>query len=141
MIELKRLTDAFILLKKEAKEDTKSVDKANVDNNFNMSALHFKWLDYLHEWRRVKKALDSMKKRTIRDLYTYYTTEFDIKLTSKDQIFLYIEADDKYINLNEKYEISKDIIEFCISVSKILENKQWEIKNYLDWLKYSNGMN
>jgi len=140
MIEINRLKDAFSDLKEQAKEDCKAIDKVNIDVNFKMSALHYKWLDFQHEWKRVKKALNNMKLKTTRELYQFYVQDFDLKLTTKEQIYLFIESDNKHIVIKEKLELADDIIDFCISVSKILENKNWEIKHYLTYLTWRDGV-
>ena len=59
----------------------------------------------------------------------------------KNEIANYIESDDEVIKLKQQLVILQEKITYLDSVIKMINNRGFQIKNALDWLKFSHGNN
>ena len=59
----------------------------------------------------------------------------------KNEIANYIESDDDVIKLKQQLVILQEKITYLDSVIKMINNRGFQIKNALDWLKFSHGNN
>ena len=59
----------------------------------------------------------------------------------KTEISNYIESDNDIINLKRKLVMVQEKIYYLDSVIKMINNRGFQIKNALDWLKFSHGNN
>ena len=59
----------------------------------------------------------------------------------KNEITNYIESDDDVIKLKQQLVILQEKITYLDSVIKMINNRGFQIKNALDWLKFSHGNN
>ena len=57
----------------------------------------------------------------------------------KTEISNYIESDNDIINLKRKLVMVQEKIYYLDSVIKMINNRGFQIKNALDWLKFSHG--
>ena len=59
----------------------------------------------------------------------------------KNEMANYIESDDDVIKLKQQLVILQEKITYLDSVIKMINNRGFQIKNALDWLKFSHGNN
>ena len=59
----------------------------------------------------------------------------------KNEIANYIESDDDVIKLKQQLVILQEKITYLDSVIKMINNRGFQIKNALEWLKFSHGNN
>ena len=59
----------------------------------------------------------------------------------KNEIANYIESDDDVIKLKQQLVILQEKITYLDSVIRMINNRGFQIKNALDWLKFSHGNN
>jgi hypothetical protein len=57
----------------------------------------------------------------------------------KNEISNYIETDDDYIKIKQNIVVQQEKINYLDSIIKQLNNRGFQIKNALDWLKFSHG--
>ena len=57
----------------------------------------------------------------------------------KNEISNYIETDDDYIKIKQTIVVQQEKINYLDSIIKQLNNRGFQIKNALDWLKFSRG--
>ena len=107
---ISRLYEKWENLKNQAKNDCSPIDKYKPDNNFNLSELYIKWLNYQQDWQRVFLSIESKRKQMYRELIHYYRMDYDMRLDTKDELNLFIETDDRYVLLLEQSKIIKMII-------------------------------
>ena len=50
-----------------------------------------------------------------------------------------IEADDQVIKIKLKVEYQRERVNYLENVIKIINNRQWNIRSIIDWLKFTNG--
>ena len=59
----------------------------------------------------------------------------------KNEIANYIESDDDVIKLKQQLVVLQEKVNYLDSVIRMINNRGFQIKNALDWLKFSHGNN
>lgn len=136
---LSRLYDKWEDLKSQAKSDCTGINRDRLEQDFNLADLNIKWLNYQQDWQRILFSLESKRKRVNRELIEYYKLEYNMKFDTKDELFLFIETDDKYVSLLEQVNVVKALVTYCVDVIDKLKGKSWEIKNWIDWSRWKTG--
>ena len=85
----------------------------------------------------------------IRDKWLYYKGKapssvykempFDLKLTTKEEISMFIDADDDIKKLQYKVAYIDQTLVFLESVLKQINNRTFQIKNAIEWEKFKSG--
>ena len=98
----------------------------------------------------MKKEKELELSQIIRDKWLYYKGKapakiykempFDLKLTTKEEISMFIDADDEVKKLQYKIAYIDQTLVFLESVLKQINNRTFQIKNAIEWEKFKNGM-
>ena len=59
----------------------------------------------------------------------------------KNEMANYIESDDDVIKLKQQLVVLQEKVNYLDSVIRMINNRGFQIKNALDWLKFTNGNN
>ena len=59
----------------------------------------------------------------------------------KINLYKYIESDDDVIKLKQQLVVLQEKVSYMDSVIRMINNRGFQIKNALDWLKFTNGNN
>ena len=51
-----------------------------------------------------------------------------------------IESDSDYIKIEEKVNFQTEKVNYLENVVKIINNRQWQIRSIIDWLKFTQGV-
>ena len=68
----------------------------------------------------------------------YKEKNFDLKLLRQD-VDKFIDSDDEIIKLKQKIEYLKQICHYCESTLKQINNRTFQIKNAIEWKKFTMG--
>jgi hypothetical protein len=63
---------------------------------------------------------------------------FDLKILRQD-LAIYIDSDEHLVKLKNKINYQKEKIDYLESVLKSLNNRNWIIRNAIEWRKFING--
>jgi hypothetical protein len=85
-----------------------------------------KWLYYTG--RMSKEELDQ---------FGWEAFELNILKTEADEM---IESDVDFIKLAEKVNFQEEKVSYLENVIKIVNNRQWQIRSIIDWLKFTQGV-
>jgi hypothetical protein len=85
-----------------------------------------KWLYYTG--RMSKEELDQ---------HGWEPFELNILKNEADQM---IESDSDYIKASEKVNFQQEKVSYLEDVIKIVNNRQWQIRSIIDWLKFTQGV-
>ena len=85
-----------------------------------------KWLYYTG--RMSKEELDQ---------FGWEPFELNILKNEADQM---IESDSDYIKASEKVNFQNEKVNYLEDVVKIVNNRQWQIRSIIDWLKFTQGV-
>jgi len=114
--------------------------------------LHSKYLKIYFEERRKHKALQFQSKDLFLKKYEYYNgrmsqEELDAenwepfqKRLMKNEIDMYLESDKDIIANNIRIVNQQEKLDFLQEVIKNLNQRNYQIKNAIDWSKFTNGI-
>lgn len=112
--------------------------------------LHQKYMELFNMFYLMKRDAEAKLKVIKKEKWLYYKGRapasvykdlpFDLKLTSKEEIDMFIEADEDYQKTTLKLDYIEQTIAFLESILKQLNNRTFQIKNAIEWQKFQNGL-
>jgi len=129
-----------------------SIDQTVLDTESSRTPqLHNKYLVLFMDERLKLKRIENELLVLRRNKWLYYTgrmskeelTQFGwepfelnvLKTESNDLI----DSDNDYIKMSEKTDFQKEIVLYLEGVVKIVQNRQWQIRAMIDWIKFTQG--
>ena len=116
--------------------------------------LHNKYFKIFSDEKLRLVKFESRKKELSRLKWLYYTGkidrysldkmgwepfELDIKSRNKVDLDRFLESDKDMIDIQEKIAYQKEKIEYLESIIKTVVNRNFLIKNIIDWRKFTSG--
>jgi hypothetical protein len=113
--------------------------------------LHNKYLKFFMGERVSLFKLKAEKNKTKKVLIEYYLGELDreelqelgrdqfYKKLLKNEVETYLESDDLYIEINLKVAMQQEKVDYLDAIIRSLNNRNFQIKSALDWLKFTQG--
>ena len=130
---------------KDFKLDDTELDRESV----NIPLLHNKYLIHFNKFNLLRKKADQDHKTLIREKWEYYTGKadpsvyqakpFNIKLLKQD-VDKYLKSDDEIIKLEQKVTYISSIVDYLDRTVKMISNRGFQIKNAIDWQKFTSGV-
>lgn len=137
--KLEKIYLKYKSLKEQADKDCK-FDKSKIDNSFDSTSKKIWWINQKTEWQKVFREFERQRKDQYKKTYEFYYTEFPIKLNTKEEYQLYIESDPNYTSIYTICLVVKEVIQYIDSVLDILKDRAWEVKNFIEYQKFVNGL-
>ena len=121
------------------------------EESTNIPVVHNKYLKiYIGENAQLKRmfAQRSKLKRTLQEYYLGELDQDELEELGRDQFYkkllknevdTYIESDDDFIELNLKVALQQEKVNYLDAILKSINNRGFQIKNAIDWLKFTNG--
>jgi hypothetical protein len=91
-----------------------------------------------NEKRMIKTEYYSGNLNNPEDLAKYGLEPFQYRVT-KQKVSEYIETDKELISILMRKIAHEEIVEYCKSILKELQNRTWQLRTYIDYLKYTSG--
>ena len=142
--------DKFDELKSEAREDLAIVRLENLDQeSYKNQNIKPKWLEYKSRFELLKTQAHIKYTKLYREKWEYYGGKSDAKVYAakpfdlkvlKNDLQMYINADDDIIELQAKITYYEVIIKYIDGIIKSIDNRGWDIRNAQDWKKFEAGM-
>jgi len=113
--------------------------------------VHNKYLKYYMGERVQLIKLKGAHKKIHRTLLEYYLGELDrdelielgreqfFKKLLKNEVSTYIESDDMFIESTIKVSMQEEKVSYLDSIIKSLNNRGFQIKSAIDWMKFTQG--
>ena len=128
------------------------MDKTELDiESMKTPQIHNKYLVMYSDEKLILGKLESDLNILKRDKWLYYTGKmspeqledrgwdtFDLNILKTD-IDKFLGADEDLIRLTNRILFQKEKVNYLESVIKIINNRQWNIRAAIDWLKFTNG--
>jgi hypothetical protein len=136
--DLEQIYVKFAELKKESDKDC-HFDKNKMDESFNVTTSLSKWIRMKADCASLYRKYEVRRKKEWTTQYEFYKLDYHVTLNTKEEYSLYIESNPSYV---EYYNLAMTMKEMCVFIDgtiDTLKNKQWEIKSYLEYLKFING--
>ena len=133
-------------------EDVK-MDNLDLDTeSLKIPNLHAKWLNILTKERQKLRRLTIKKQQLSKTLAEYYRGELNnpedlaiikrepyLKTVLKAEINTYVDTDSDMIELNLRVSYQQEIVDVVEEIMKAINGRQWNIRNAIEWRKFSNG--
>jgi len=140
-------------IKKEYEKDS-VIDSTELDKeSLRIPQLHGKYLAFLLSEKSTFKKMTSEYSSLYKFKWEYYTGKsspeelkarkvdpFPLKILKTD-IDVYINGDEELNTLSEKIEAQKSKIDYLESVIKEINSRQWNIRNAIEWRRFTTGLN
>ena len=133
-------------------EKNSKIDYSNLGTeSIRIPVIHDKYLKIFIDERIRLKSMEFELSKLVRTKTNYYNgrmTEDELEERGweqfqgrllKNEISNYIETDDDYIKIKQNIVVQQEKINYLDSIIKQLNNRGFQIKNALDWLKFSRG--
>ena len=113
--------------------------------------LHNKYLIIFTDEKLILGKLKSDFSVLRKNKWLYYTGKlsqeqlddfgwdtFDLNILKSD-IDKFLDADDDIITLANRILLQQEKVNYLENVIKLINNRQWNIRSAIDWLKFTNG--
>ena len=128
--------------------------KIDIDNlhteSLNIPILHSKYYDLYNNLILLRKKAEQQKKNIRHERYEYYSGKadpdvyienpFPKKIRDKDTMQKYLDADEKLSNVNMKIEYYDVMLKYIEEILKQISNRTYQIKNSIDFMRFSSGL-
>lgn len=131
------------------KTDSVLDDDLHDNDSLKIPQLHMKYMEFHNTFSLMKKERELEMKRLIKDKWLYYKGKapaavykempFDLKLTTKEEISMFIEADEDVSKLQYKIDYIDQVLFFLDGVLRMINNRTYHIKNAIEWKRFQNG--
>ena len=111
--------------------------------------LHNKYMKSHNQYVNLLKKAEQDLARLTREKWEYYTGKadpsvyqqkpFNIKLLKPD-VDKYLKSDDEIIKLEQKVTYVQSVVDYLDRTIKIISNRGFQIKNAIDWRKFTSGV-
>lgn len=133
-------------------KDDLVMDKTELDiESMKTPQIHNKYLVMYSDEKLILGKLESDLNILKRDKWLYYTGKmspeqledrgwdtFDLNILKTD-IDKFLGGDEDLIKLANRILFQKEKVNYLENVIKIINNRQWNIRAAIDWLKFTNG--
>jgi uncharacterized protein YozE (UPF0346 family) len=126
------------------------IDMDNLhQESINVPMLHAKYFEIYNTVILLKKKAEQTRKNIRHERYEYFTgkadpevyTEnpFPKKIRDKDTLQKYLDADEKLSQVSLKVEYYDTILNYLESILKVIQNRTYQIKNAIEFLRFQAG--
>tara|TARA_Y100000782_G_C9992190_1_gene184956 strand:- start:6 stop:431 length:426 start_codon:yes stop_codon:yes gene_type:complete len=138
------IDELFIEVERDIKIDDTELDLESIRT----PQLHNKYLKIFTKHSLQYKKLQDDYKVMYRVKWEYYTGKaspevyaenpFELKVLKSD-IGIYIEADKDLQQLGQRMAYTKQIVEYLERILREINNRNWTIRNTIEWKKFLHG--
>ena len=128
--------------------------KIDIDNlhteSLNIPVLHAKYYDIYNNFMLLRKKAEQQKKNTRHERYEYYSGKadpdvyikdpFPKKIRDKDTMNKYLDADERLSNVSMKIEYYDVMLRFIEEILKHITNRTYQIKNSIEFMRFTSGL-
>ena len=131
-------------------EDSK-IDPDNLHTeSLNIPVLHSKYYDIYNTLMLLRKKAEQQRKNIRHERYEYFSGKsdpevyidnpFPKKIRDKETMQKYLDADDKLSGVSLKIEYYEVMLRFIEEILKQITNRTYQIKNAIEFMRFSSGM-
>jgi hypothetical protein len=127
--------------------------KIDIDNlhteSLNIPMLHAKYFEIYNNIVLLRKKAEQQKRNIRHDRYEYYTGKadpdvyvenpFPKKIRDKETLQKYLDADEKLSQICLKIDYYETMLNYLESILKVIQNRTYQIKNAIEFVKFQAG--
>ena len=131
------------------KTDSVLDDDLHDNDSLKIPQLHAKYMEYYNTFSLLKSEKEIELNRITREKWLYYKGKapaaiykempFDLKLTTKEEIAMFIDADQDINKLQYKIDYIDQVIFFLDGVLRMINSRTYHIKNAIEWKRFQSG--
>lgn len=132
------------------KKDSEIDSDLLCEESLKVPQLHQKYFELYNTFALMKKENEYKLKTLVRDKWKYYKGKapkelykeipFDLKLTTKDEVEMFIYADEDIQKAQYKTDYIDQILTYLDSILRMVNNRSYQIKNAIDWERFKSGV-
>jgi len=137
------------MIQKMWEEDSK-IDLDNLHTeSINIPKLHAKYFEIYNNIVLLKKKAEQQRKNTRHERYEYFsgkadpevyvTNPFPKKIRDKDTMQKYLDSDESLSSVSLKIDYYDTILNYIESILKVIQNRTYQIKNAVEFMKFQAG--
>jgi hypothetical protein len=136
-------------LQEQWRIDSKLDQDLHDNDSIAIPQLHMKYMEFHNTYSLMKKERDLEMKRLVKTKWLYYKGKapttiykempFDLKLTTKEEVLMFIDADDDITKLQFKIYYLEQVVFFLDGVLRMINNRTYHIKNAIEWKRFNAG--
>ena len=129
------------------------IDDSELDiESLKIPQLHNTYLNLFHDERILLRKLEADKRELIRDKWEFYSGKmsqeeleergwepFQLKILKQD-LDMYIHSDSDVTKIEDRITLQKEKVDYLASIVKSISGRGWEIKNAIEWRKFTSGI-
>lgn len=110
--------------------------------------IHNKYLKHYNNFKLLLVRSESEYKSLKKEKWEYYTGKaspqvykekpFDLKILKQD-IDKYLDSDEDLQKLSQKISYLETVIDYLDRILRQITNRDWQIKNAIEWRKFTSG--
>ena len=132
-------------------EKDAKIDRDNLhDESLNIPSLHAKYFQIYNTIFLLRKKAEQQRKNIRHERYenfsgkadpdVYIQNPFPKKIRDKDTMTKYLDADEKLSNASLKIEYYDTMLTYLESILKVIQNRTYQIKNAIEFMRFNAGM-
>jgi hypothetical protein len=128
--------------------------KMDIDNlhteSLNIPILHAKYYNIYNNILLLRKKADQQKRNIRHERYEYYSGKadpdvyvenpFPKKIRDKDTMQKYLDADEKLSTVCLKIDYYDTMLVYIESILKMIQNRTFQIKNSIEFMRFNAGL-
>ena len=137
------------MIQKMWEQDSK-IDLDNLHTeSINIPKLHAKYFEIYNNIVLLKKKAAQQRKNTRHERYEYFSGKadpevyvknpFPKKIRDKDTMQKYLDSDESLSSVSLKIDYYDTILNYIESILKVIQNRTYQIKNAVEFMKFQAG--
>ena len=133
-------------------ENDSKIDPDNLHaESLNIPVLHSKYYQIYNTLMLLRKKAEQQRKNIRHERYEYFAGKaepqvyienpFPKKIRDKETMQKYLDADDKLSGVSLKIEYYDVMLKYIEEILKQITNRTYQIKNALEFMRFTSGMN
>ena len=118
--------------------------------SLNIPSLHAKYFELYNTIFLLRKKAEQQRKNIRHERYEYFSGKadpdvyienpFPKKIRDKDTMQKYLDADQKLSTSSLKIEYYDTMLTYIESILKVIQNRTFQIKNAIEYMRFQSGM-
>ena len=137
------------MIQKMWEQDSK-IDLDNLHTeSINIPKLHAKYFEIYNNIVLLKKKAEQQRKNTRHERYEYFSGKadpevyvknpFPKKIRDKDTMQKYLDSDESLSSVSLKIDYYDTILNYLESILRVIQNRTYQIKNAVEFMKFQAG--
>ena len=122
------------------------------DESIRIPMLHGKFLNFFHDESLVLRKLEADQRTLRKQKWEWYSGKMDEdQLKSlgwepfatrilRQDMDIYMDADPDLVRIGSKIDLQKAKVEYLDSIIRGINNRNWVIRNVIEWRKFMSGV-